>query len=81
MAIIKPFDFSKSHYTSHNKEVKKSVTYNAKTKIKNKSINIELKMNEENKIDLNEYGSDYKNRIMSCYEVISKSSSNRLLFL
>lgn len=54
-----------------NKEVKKSVTYNAKTKIKNKSINIELKMNEENKIDLNEYGSDYKNRIMSCYEVIS----------
>ncbi len=54
-----------------NKEVKKTISYKAETNIKNKKINIELKMNEEDKIDLNEYGSDYKNRILACYDVIS----------
>ena len=27
LVIIKPFDFSKSHYTSHNKEVEKKKVY------------------------------------------------------
>lgn len=54
-----------------NKEIKRNISYKAETNIKNKKINIELKMNEEETEDLTEFGADYKNRILACYEVIS----------
>lgn len=54
-----------------NKEIKKDVKYVAETNIKNKKVSVEVKLHEENKIDLSEFGSDYKNRILACYEVIS----------
>ncbi len=54
-----------------NKEIKKDVKYKASTAINNRKINIELKMHAEDTIDLSEFGTDYKNRILACYEVIS----------
>lgn len=53
------------------REVSKEVSYKALTNVDNRKINIELKMSEEDIINLNEDGSDYKNRILACYEVIS----------
>ncbi len=54
-----------------NKEIKKVVSYKGNTTLKNKNISIELSMREEDKIDFDEYGADYKNRILACYEIIS----------
>ena len=53
------------------KEINKQVTYNAETKIKERKINVELKLEEYDEINLNEDGEDYKNRILACYEIIS----------
>ena len=52
-----------------NKEIKREISYKANTNIKNKKINIELKMNEDEIQEL-DYYSDYKERIMACYEII-----------
>jgi len=54
-----------------SKEIKKEVLYKAKTNINNRNINIELKMTEEDYINLLDDGSNYKNRILACYEIIS----------
>lgn len=53
------------------KEVNKEVSYKAETNLDNRKVKIELKMQEQDNIDLTEDGSDYKNRILACYEVIS----------
>ena len=53
------------------KEINKEVKYIAKTNVENRKINIELKIKEQNEIDLTNDGSDYRNRILSCYEVFS----------
>lgn len=54
-----------------NREIKKDVSYKAETIINEKKVNIELKMHEEDIVNLVEEGSDYKTRILACYEVIS----------
>ena len=54
-----------------NKEIKKDVSYKAETNINNKKVNIELKMHEEDKIELDDFETDYKSRILACYEIIS----------
>ena len=53
------------------KEINKEVSYKAETNLENRKIKIELKMEEQDEIDLTEDGSDYKNRILACYEIIS----------
>lgn len=53
------------------KEISKLVSYKAETNLDNRKIKIELKMQEEDNIDLSEDGSDYKNRILACYEIIN----------
>lgn len=53
------------------KEINKLVSYKAETNLDNRKIKIELKMQEEDNIDLSEDGSDYKNRILACYEIIN----------
>lgn len=55
-----------------NKEIKKTVQYRATTETENRKINIELKMQQEDKIELLDKGNNYKNRILACYEVISR---------
>lgn len=52
------------------KEVNKEVSYKAETNLDGRLIKIDLKMAEQDEIDLTEDGSDYKNRILACYEVI-----------
>ena len=52
------------------KEVNKEVSYKAETNLDGRLIKIDLKMEEQDEIDLTEDGSDYKNRILACYEVI-----------
>ena len=62
-----------------NREIKRKVSYKAETQIENKNINIELKMNEQNLIELDEEGSNYKNRILSCYEIIKGFKSTEMI--
>lgn len=62
-----------------NREIKKEVTYKAQTKLNNKIVNIDLKMQEEDVIDLMDDTSDYKNRIMACYEIISSFRSTEMI--
>lgn len=52
------------------KEINKEVSYKAVTNLDGRKIKIDLKMEEQDEIDLTEDGSDYKNRILACYEVI-----------
>ena len=52
------------------KEINKEVSYKAVTNLDGKKVKIDLKMEEQDEIDLTEDGSDYKNRILACYEVI-----------
>ena len=53
-----------------NKEIKKEATYKATTNIQDRKINVEVKLQEENVINLLDE-EDYKNRILACFEVIS----------
>ena len=53
------------------KEINKEVSYKAETNLEGRKIKINLKMEEQDEIDLTEDGSDYKNRILACYEIIS----------
>ena len=62
-----------------NREIKRKVSYKAETQIENKNINIELKLNEQNLIELDEEGSNYKNRILSCYEIIKGFKSTEMI--
>lgn len=62
-----------------HKEVKKEVSYKAETNINDRKINIELKMQEEDYINLAEDGSDYKNRILACYEIISSFKTTEMI--
>lgn len=62
-----------------NREIKRKVSYKAETQIDNKNINIELKMNEENLIELDDEGNNYKNRILSCYEIIKGFKSTEMI--
>lgn len=62
-----------------SKEIKKEVSYKANTNIKNKKINIELKMNEEEIQELDDYQNDYKNRILACYEIISSFRTTEMI--
>ena len=62
-----------------NKEINKVVSYKAETNLDSRKIKIELKMEELDEIDLTEDGSDYKNRILACYEVISGFRSTQMI--
>jgi len=53
-----------------NKEIKKEANYTAETIFDNKKINIELKLKEYDDIKLDKEH-NFKNRILSCYEIIS----------
>lgn len=61
-----------------NKEIKKNVNYKAETILHNKKINIELKLNEYNDISLDEE-QNLKNRILSCYEIISAFRTSEMI--
>jgi len=53
-----------------NKEIKKEAKYKAETVLEDSKINIEVKINEFDNINIDEEH-NLKNRILSCYEVIS----------
>jgi len=61
-----------------NKEIKKHANYKAETILENKKINVEVKYNEVNNINLDEEH-DLKNRILSCYEIISGFRSTEMI--
>ena len=61
------------------KEINREVSYKAETNLENRKIKIELKMEEQDEIDLTEDGSDYKNRILACYEVISAFRTTEMI--
>lgn len=61
------------------KEISKEVTYKASTNVNNRKLNIELKMNEENEINLMDDLSNYKERILACYEVITSFRTSEMI--
>ncbi|MBQ3021103.1 MAG: DUF2357 domain-containing protein [Bacilli bacterium] len=60
-------------------EIKKSVVYNAQTKIDNRNINIELKLEDDDIIFTDDEGEDYKTRILACYEIINAFKSTEMI--
>ena len=62
-----------------NKEIKRKVSYKANTVLKNKKINIELKMDEEENQTLDESFLNYKDRILYCYEIICSFKQARII--
>jgi len=61
-----------------NKEIKKEANYKAETILENSKINIEVKYNEYDNINLDEEH-NLKNRILACYEIISAFRSTEMI--
>ena len=61
------------------KEIKKEVSYKAKTEIDRRKINIELKMYEDSSYNLLDDEHDYRKRIAGCFEIIAGFKSTEMI--
>ncbi len=62
-----------------SKEITKEVNYKAETILENRKINIELKMNEFDKYNLDDDEADLKTRILACYEIINSFRTTEMI--
>ena len=62
-----------------NKEIHKKVDYQAVTDLNNRKINIELKLEEFDRFNLDDESSNIKNRILACYEIIKSFATTEMI--
>lgn len=62
-----------------NKEINKKVHYKATTNLDSRKINIELKMEEYDNLNMDDDSTRMKDRIMACYEIIKAFRTTEMI--
>ncbi len=62
-----------------DKQIDKNAVYKGNTTFDNKKVDIEVKMNFHEEINLNKDSKNIKNRILACYEIIKNFKSTEMI--